>query len=175
MRRKLFNELQELKGNIRVYCRARPIIQFEKDLGQTDIVVAGIEGEMSLVDPEGGPKKSFEFDRFFKPGTSQEDVYKETNPLVQSVCDGYNVCVFAYGQTGSGKTYTMMGSPTEPGVNMRALNEVFRMRTKHKGSIDYDVKLSFLEIYCEEIRDLLCEVDKRVRSLNCRCVRWQYT
>jgi hypothetical protein len=57
----------------------------------------------------------------------------------QSVCDGYNVCVFAYGQTGSGKTYTMMGIPEDPGVNMRALNELFRLRVKNAGSIDYTV------------------------------------
>eukprot|EP01047_Picozoa_sp_COSAG01_P018489 COSAG01_NODE_1003_length_12216_cov_8.565350_12_plen_217_part_00 len=57
----------------------------------------------------------------------------------QSVCDGYNVCVFAYGQTGSGKTYTMMGIPEDPGVNMRALNELFRLRVKNAGSIDYSV------------------------------------
>eukprot|EP01047_Picozoa_sp_COSAG01_P018490 COSAG01_NODE_1003_length_12216_cov_8.565350_13_plen_149_part_00 len=83
LRRKLFNQLQELRGNIRVYCRARPIIQFEKDLGQTDIVVPGQEGEMQLADPESKQKKSFEFDRFFKPGTTQSQVYEETNPLVQ--------------------------------------------------------------------------------------------
>jgi hypothetical protein len=83
LRRKLFNQLQELRGNIRVYCRARPIIQFEKDLGQTDIVVPGQEGEMQLADPESKQKKSFEFDRFFKPGTTQAQVYEETNPLVQ--------------------------------------------------------------------------------------------
>ena len=130
MRRKLYNELQELKGNIRVYCRARPIIKMEMDQGLTDIVVPGVEGAMELRDPETGQKKANEFDRFFAPGTSQEKVYEETNPLVQSVCDGYNVCIFAYGQTGSGKTYTMMGSPTEPGVNMRALNELFRLQAK---------------------------------------------
>ena len=91
---------------------------------------AGVEGAMELRDPETGQKKANEFDRFFAPGTSQEKVYEETNPLVQSVCDGYNVCIFAYGQTGSGKTFTMMGSPTEPGVNMRALNELFRLQAK---------------------------------------------
>ena len=49
-----------------------------------------MEGEMQLTDPEGGgPNKSYEFDRFFKPGTTQAQVYEETNPLVQSVCDGY--------------------------------------------------------------------------------------
>eukprot|EP01046_Picozoa_sp_COSAG06_P004882 COSAG06_NODE_211_length_20166_cov_26.103752_2_plen_2350_part_00 len=161
LRRKLFNELQELKGNIRVYCRARPIIKFEIDQGFTDIVVPGVEGGMELTDPETGAKKPNEFDRFFPPGTSQEKVYEETNPLVQSVCDGYNVCIFAYGQTGSGKTYTMMGIPADPGVNMRALNELFRLKSKNAGSIDYTIMLSFLEIYCEEINDLLVKHEDR--------------
>ena len=71
--------------------------------------------------------------------------------------------MFAYGQTGSGKTYTMMGSPEEPGVNMRALNELFRLKAKNAGTINYSIRLSFLEIYCEDIRDLLIDVDKRTK------------
>jgi hypothetical protein len=71
LRRKLYNELQELKGNIRVYCRCRPFLEFESVQGFTDIIVPGIEGEMQLVDPESKAKKSYEFDRFFKAGTTQ--------------------------------------------------------------------------------------------------------
>lgn len=52
-------------------------------------------------------RKQYEFDKVFPPSTSQEEAYSAVQPLIQSVMDGYNVCVFAYGQTGSGKTHTM--------------------------------------------------------------------
>ena len=54
----------------------------------------------------------FEFDLCFEESTTQEDVYEETSPLLQSAFDGYNVCIFCYGQTGSGKTYTLAGDVT---------------------------------------------------------------
>ena len=60
---------------------------------------------------EKGLEKNWEFDRVFGFNHNQEDVYAEVSPLVTSVLDGYNVCIFAYGQTGSGKTYTMTGPP----------------------------------------------------------------
>src|SRR4051812_25843965 len=59
-----------------------------------------------------------------------EMVFKDTQPLVTSVLDGYNVCIFAYGQTGSGKTYTMEGAKDSPGVNYRALAELFRVSSE---------------------------------------------
>ena len=60
-------------------------------------------------------------DMVFDPSSSQAQVFSETQPLVISVLDGYNVCIFAYGQTGSGKTHTMQGNQENPGVNTRAL------------------------------------------------------
>lgn len=66
----------------------------------------------------------------FVPGTTNEAVYKETEPLIVSVMDGYNVCIFAYGQTGSGKTFTMEGSESQPGVNYRALGSLFDIQVR---------------------------------------------
>ena len=68
----------------------------------------------------------FEFEHVFGPGVDQKGVFKEVEPLITSVLDGYNVCIFAYGQTGSGKTYTMEGPPSDPGVNHRALKSLFQ-------------------------------------------------
>ena len=70
----------------------------------------------------------FEADHVFKPESKQEDVFEATRDLVVSVIDGYNVCIFAYGQTGSGKTFTMEGSDSQPGLNRRALKELFDVR-----------------------------------------------
>jgi hypothetical protein len=91
----------------------------------------------------------------FGPESTQAEVFAETQPLVISVLDGYNVCIFAYGQTGSGKTHTMQGYGDEHGVNPRALNELFNLAKERKGAFDYDISVSLLEIYNETIRDLV--------------------
>jgi kinesin family protein C1 len=69
-------------------------------------------------DGRKNPSKEFkfEFDRVFGPSASQEEVFQDVSQLVQSACDGYNVCVFAYGQTGSGKTHTMIGRAGDEGA-----------------------------------------------------------
>merc|ERR1719350_442693 len=71
-------------------------------------------------------KFTFEYDRVYKPKTTQEAVSEDTSEYIQSVMDGYNVSIFAYGQTGSGKTYTMDGPADNPGVNTRALSALFK-------------------------------------------------
>lgn len=88
-----------------------------------------------------------------------EEVFLDTRPLIRSVLDGYNVCIFAYGQTGSGKTYTMSGpciaSTEDWGVNYRALNDLFQISESRKNSILYEVGVQMIEIYNEQVRDLL--------------------
>ncbi|KAK4761551.1 hypothetical protein SAY87_029435 [Trapa incisa] len=88
-----------------------------------------------------------------------EEVFLDTQPLIRSVLDGYNVCVFAYGQTGSGKTYTMSGpsvvSQEDWGVNYRALNDLFQIAQSRRSSIIYEVAVQMVEIYNEQVRDLL--------------------
>ncbi|KAL5983620.1 hypothetical protein ACLOJK_017708 [Asimina triloba] len=89
----------------------------------------------------------------------KEEVFIDTQPLIRSVLDGYNVCIFAYGQTGSGKTYTMTGPEelTEQGlgVNYRALNDLFILAKQRRDAICYDVAVQMMEIYNEQVRDLL--------------------
>ena len=63
-------------------------------------------------------------------------VFKETRPIVMSCVDGYNVCIVAYGQTSTGKTYTMMGPADNPGVNVRALRELFDI-CKSRDNVKY--------------------------------------
>ena len=73
-------------------------------------------------------KLHFNFDKVFRPVSTQEMVFAEISQLVQSAIDGYNVCIFAYGQTGSGKTFTMEGDLSQRdqwGINPRALEQVF--------------------------------------------------
>ncbi|WOL07311.1 kinesin-4-like [Canna indica] len=159
--RKLYNEVQELKGNIRVYCRIRPFLPEENER-QTTIEYIGENGELVIMNPAKQGKdwhKMFKFNKIFGPDSTQEEVFLDTQPLVRSVLDGYNVCIFAYGQTGSGKTYTMSGpnsgNEKEWGVNYRALNDLFHLSRKRKDTYIYEVGVQMVEIYNEQVRDLL--------------------
>jgi kinesin family protein C2/C3 len=98
---------------------------------------------------------SFEFDKTFAPESTQAQVFEAVQPLVISVLDGYNVCIFAYGQTGSGKTHTMEGPDHDPGVNRRAIQELFVQIEERSSMFDFELQMSMLEIYNEEIKDLL--------------------
>jgi len=159
LRRKYFNQLQELRGNIRVFCRVRPLLPFELKKGYRSCITFPEEGQLIV---HQANKKSddiiehfFEFDQVYKVGTSQEAACEDTTEYIQSVMDGYNVSIFAYGQTGSGKTFTMMGPAENPGVNRRALAALFKMVDQREGMYDYNIMLSIFEIYNNEPRDLL--------------------
>ncbi|PPR80890.1 hypothetical protein GOBAR_AA39823 [Gossypium barbadense] len=152
----LYNEIQDLKGNIRVYCRIRPFLP-GKSKKQTTIEYIGENGELVVSNPLKQRKDAhrlFRFNKVFSPATNQEEVYLDTQPLIRSVLDGYNVCIFAYGQTGSGKTYTMSGpnvsSKEDWGVNYRALNDLFQTSQSRKSSIIYEVGVQMIEIYNEQ-------------------------
>ncbi|XP_060670239.1 kinesin-like protein KIN-14P [Ziziphus jujuba] len=159
--RKLFNEIQELKGNIRVYCRIRPFFPGQRER-RTIVDYIGENGELVIANPTKQGKEGnrlFKFNKVYGPAATQAEVYSDTQPLIQSVLDGYNVCIFAYGQTGSGKTYTMTGpnAATEEkwGVNYRALNDLFFISQKRGSSISYEIGVQMVEIYNEQVRDLL--------------------
>ncbi|XP_057528390.1 kinesin-like protein KIN-14N isoform X2 [Amaranthus tricolor] len=162
LRKKLHNTILELKGNIRVFCRVRPLLPDEGSTTDSKVIAfpTSMEAMGRGVDLlQNGQKHSFMFDKVFIPDASQEDVFVEISQLVQSALDGYKVCIFAYGQTGSGKTFTMMGSPGNPekkGLIPRSLEQIFETRQSLKAQgWKYDLQVSMLEIYNETIRDLL--------------------
>ncbi|XP_073317006.1 kinesin-like protein KIN-14C [Primulina huaijiensis] len=159
--RKMHNELQELKGTIRVYCRVRPFLAVQKQK-QSTVEYIGENGEIIVSNPSKQGKearRSFKFNKIYGPTATQAEVFADTQPLIQSVLDGYNVCILAYGQTGSGKTYTMTGpdgaTEAEWGVNYRALNDLFRISQSRKNSYTYEISVQMVEIYNEQVRDLL--------------------
>ncbi|KAH0919994.1 hypothetical protein HID58_027654 [Brassica napus] len=108
-----------------------------------------------IVMSNGFPKKSFKFDSVFGPNASQADVFEDTAPFATSVIDGYNVCIFAYGQTGTGKTFTMEGTQDNRGVNYRTLKNLFEIMKERENRYSYEISVSVLEVYNEQIRDLL--------------------
>jgi len=161
LRKKYHNELVELKGNIRVFCRVRPKIKIDGEEDEDDIVNSDPDDDtqVKVFNADKGRSQTFELDRVFGQKTTQEQIFQEVSSLVRSAIDGYNVCVFAYGQTGSGKTFTMEGSQSAPGINQRALQLLFEETTElskaDSTDWEYDVSASVLEIYNENIRDLL--------------------
>jgi kinesin family protein C2/C3 len=146
-RKLLYNKVQELRGNIRVFCRVRfddrspCIFQFPSD---TEAIVQKLQGGTEL----------YEFEHVYGPDSKQEKVFQDTKPIILSCVDGYNVCIMAYGQTGSGKTYTMMGPPDNPGVNRRAVRELLDLCNSRE-EVEYEIKVSLMEVYNEKIFDLL--------------------
>ena len=87
--------------------------------------------------------KAYDFDSVFDETSTQEEVYKSTAaPLVRSVMEGFCATVFAYGATGSGKTYTMIGTPANPGIMARAVDDIFRLCANQKKDVKSEVSSS---------------------------------
>ncbi|XAR67332.1 Minus-end-directed kinesin ATPase [Bertholletia excelsa] len=116
-------------------------------------------------------RRVFTFNKVFGTNVTQQQIYADTQPLIRSVLDGYNVCIFAYGQTGSGKTYTMSGPDLTMedtwGVNYRALRDLFQISKARADIIEYEVGVQMIEIYNEQVRDLLV-IDGSNRRLDIR-------
>eukprot|EP00795_Rhopilema_esculentum_P017163 gene17163-8705_t len=181
-RKTLHNTLMELRGNIRVHCRVRPMLCDLDSGGEPDLL--GLPGTLSEevvmaqddenVSVTAAKAKSFEFERVYSPADNQDQVFEDVAPLLTSLLDGYNVCIMAYGQTGSGKTHTMLSSHTmtsdldgeqcgpEEGVIPRSAKEIFRLVKERENANEwYSLEISVCEIYLGHIKDLLAPPDKR--------------
>ena len=167
LRRKLHNQVQELKGNIRVFCRVRPALDHEiedkakmafPDSGEDsmELTVMGHEHK-SATGKDLTSKHGYSFDRVFGPSSQNSHIFDEISQLVQSALDGYNVCIFCYGQTGSGKTYTMSA---EDGMIPLAVHQIYETahNLEEKGW-KYTMEGSFVEVYNENLNDLLGKAD----------------
>ncbi|KAL5272625.1 hypothetical protein ACHWQZ_G000735 [Mnemiopsis leidyi] len=152
--------------SVKVVVRCRPLGHKEIDDGRKTCVdidtTRGCIEVKHLTKP--GNNKQFTFDSVFDQRSRQRDLYDSVfKPLVASVLEGYNGTIFAYGQTGTGKTYTMQGNPADPeqrGVIPNSFQQIFEHINQTKG-IQYLVRASYLEIYQEEIRDLLSKDTKK--------------
>ncbi|XP_010501172.1 PREDICTED: kinesin-like protein KIN-14G [Camelina sativa] len=147
-RRQILNEFLDLKGNIRVFCRVKPLGASDKR--KTPVTSDTRNVIIKLTETK---RKTYNFDRVLQPDSSQDDVFLEIEPVIKSVIDGYNACIFAYGQTGTGKTYTMEGLPNSPGIVPRAIKGLFKQveESNHR----FEITFSMLEIYMGNLKDLL--------------------
>lgn len=147
--------------NIQVVVRSRPLSEAEKAHNTPVVVQCNPKRKELTVNhghrTKGGPSKSFQYDAVYGQFATQEEVFRgSVAPIIKEVLAGYNCTAFAYGQTGTGKTFTMqgeLGSHELKGVVPRAVEEIFAS-LDHKKS-EYTIKVSCLQIYNEELEDLL--------------------
>ena len=157
-------ENQETSENIKVCLRIRPMNLQEK--GRNDMNCIEPVSSNQLLFTNKNSRRSYTYNLVFGPDSTQEDIFYNCsiNKLIDSALDGYSVTIFAYGQTGSGKTYTIMGREDSinekilsndkySGIMPKSINYIWR--TVGSRQEKYYIKVSFLEIYNEQINDLL--------------------
>ncbi|KAI9654145.1 MAG: kinesin motor protein cin8 [Alyxoria varia] len=157
---------EETNINVVVRCRGRS----DRELKENSGVVVSADGvKGSAVELSMGPSalsnKRYQFDRVFSPAADQGMVFDEVvQPILNEVVSGFNCTIFAYGQTGTGKTYTMSGDitdmlplPDEAGIVPRVLHSLFSKLENE--NTESSVKCSFIELYNEELRDLVATDD----------------
>uniref|UniRef100_T1JLH8 Kinesin-like protein n=1 Tax=Strigamia maritima TaxID=126957 RepID=T1JLH8_STRMM len=144
---------------VKVIVRCRPLNKREKDMN-CKVVVSMDKNDCTIINPSdpNAPPKCFTFDGVYGLDSTTEQIYNEiAYPLVEGVLEGYNSTVFAYGQTGCGKSFSMQGvvvPPTQRGIIPRSFEHIFEA-IETSDNTKYLVHSSYLEIYNEEIRDLL--------------------
>ncbi|XP_054251096.1 kinesin-like protein KIF1B isoform X1 [Indicator indicator] len=167
-------------ASVKVAVRVRPFNSRETSK-ESKCIIQMQGNSTSIINPKN-PKeapKSFSFDYSYWSHTSPEDpcfasqsrVYNDIGKeMLQHAFEGYNVCIFAYGQTGAGKSYTMMGKQEESqaGIIPQLCEELFeKINDNSNEEMSYSVEVSYMEIYCERVRDLLNPKNKgnlRVRE-----------
>ncbi|XP_058027943.1 kinesin-like protein KIF24 isoform X2 [Ahaetulla prasina] len=148
---------------IRVCVRKRPLGLREERRGEVNILTVEDKETLLLHEKKEAVDLTqyilqhvFYFDEVFGESCSNQDVYMKTaHPLIQHVFSGGNATCFAYGQTGAGKTYTMFGTHKTPGLYALAANEIFKQLETTQARKDLHVWISFYEIYCGQLYDLL--------------------
>ena len=146
--------------NIKVSVRCRPMNGKEKKEGYQNCVQVDSERGEVLVSLQNQPQRNFFYDKVYGPTSKQDVVFQETaQPIVQSVYEGYNGTIFAYGQTGTGKTFTMEGdfeTDINKGIIPRSFDYLFSL-IKGSYNTNFLIRCSYLELYNEEVRDLLAK------------------
>ncbi|KAL4456588.1 hypothetical protein ABPG74_000695 [Tetrahymena malaccensis] len=153
----------------KVAVRCRPLSNIEIQDGRDSVVSVNSQRGEILIKPNNDPAERliiFTFDEVLGPDTQQDTVYQSiAYPIVESALEGYNGTIFAYGQTGTGKTHTIQGKNDpicERGIIPRSFEHIFRS-IKGTSNTQFLVYASFIEIYNEEIRDLLSNNSKHLQ------------
>lgn len=158
---------------MKVVIRCRPLNSLEKGRSEHTIVqMDPTDGRIELHAEQQGndePPKVYTFDNVFPPGTSQVEIFDVTaKPIVDNVLTGFNGTIFCYGQTGTGKTFTMEGVADNAdlkGIMPRCFEYVFGAISKCAKNQEFLIRVSFLEIYNNEVYDLLNKDERRKMEL----------
>ena len=160
LRRKIFYDYLNLRGNISVICRLKPFSQEEKINKNSQIDTFIIDSNTLLVkNKENNNLKKYEFDYIFSGDNTQHDIYKEVFPLIHSLFKGENVIILSYGQKNSGKSFTILGENNDKGIIGRAMQEIFYIlndENKDKFS-EYNISMNIININNNGIFNLLEE------------------
>ncbi|KAI3381798.1 hypothetical protein SNEBB_000846 [Seison nebaliae] len=156
---------------VQVVVRCRPMSEKEIADRHENIVMVDSRENSIVIKQSDSQKKTFTFDHAYDGNSTQKQLYDDCfSSIVDSVLEGYNGTIFAYGQTGTGKTYTMEGVrhiPEERGVIPHSFAHIFNT-IKENGKQMFIVRASYLEIYKEDIRDLLDNTGKQKLSIRDR-------
>ncbi|XP_043956708.1 kinesin-like protein KIF18A [Gambusia affinis] len=165
-------------SHVKVVVRVRPINDSEKRENCRNVVQV-VDNHMLIFDPKeedmscfgsqrmrnrninkrANKDLKFVFDHVFDENSTQLDIFENTTKgIVDGLMNGFNCTVFAYGATGAGKTHTMLGSQNDPGVMYRTMKELFKRMDDAKEEKEFTLAFSYLEVYNEQIRDLLANV-----------------
>lgn len=157
--------------NIKVVVRCRPLSKGEQEKGYFSIVkVLPSAGQVQLYrNQEDNNPKTFQFNSAYPPDITQQFIYDDcARPIVDAVLEGFNGTIFAYGQTGTGKTYTMEGdisSEEDKGITLHAFDHIFAYISSVKDR-EFLVRASYLQIYMENVFDLLGDPSKKLHVRN---------
>ena len=182
--RKVIEDMKKGASNIMVAVRLRPLWQQELSRNEFSIVKI-LDGKLVVLhDPMDAHKhkvenelgknrtreKKYAFDFAFDENSTTEEVFNSTASfLTETALEGFNSTVFAYGTTGSGKTHTMLGTADNPGITFLAMKQIFEQTRSLQHERDYTIKMSFLEIYNENIdrmSDKIVDLSNAVERVN---------
>ena len=143
-------------SNVKVVCRFRPPNSREREENAT--IIVDFPSPVAVTYDSNDQKQTFSFDKVFPMATDQHEIYDECHETIEDLFNGYNGTIFVYGQTGAGKSFTMSGVMHDPhlkGLIPRLVERVFDKILESSEEMEFTVGCSFLEIYCERIKDLL--------------------
>lgn len=151
-----------LEEAVRVFVRIRPLNKRELAEKQT---IGWNFNESSMLEDTPNGQRVYAFDHCFGPESTNQETYDIVGkPVVLKAMEGYNGTVFTYGQTGSGKTWTMRGSESDPGMMVLCIRDILEWIKAHP-DITYSIRIAYLEVYNEEINDLLGEQGPASKNL----------
>ncbi|KAL4434900.1 hypothetical protein ABPG74_021239 [Tetrahymena malaccensis] len=169
-------QIIQFRGNLRIFCRIKPVLDYEtelkcRDMIQSQLTIQINQRHKQVIELKQDENSKFFFDSVFDMNSTQEDVFNQTQPFIQCALNGDQIAIIAYGQTGSGKTYTMEGVQDKDNIGINSQSGILQRTAaylfKEKERVHIHRNLVFsvgvIEVYCEELRDLL-QTDEKVQS-----------